>query len=96
MLKGYRIVARRARTPFGEVDLAALKGNVLAIVEVKARRDAVDAVYAITPRSQKRIGQAGLALSQKLRLRGVRLRFDVVIVTPRFGLQHMRDAWRDG
>jgi putative endonuclease len=35
---GYRIVARNYRTPFGEIDLVAYDGDVLAFVEVKARR----------------------------------------------------------
>jgi len=37
MAKGSRLLAHRARTPFGEVDLAAVKGRTLAVVEVKAR-----------------------------------------------------------
>ena len=37
MLKGYRIVARRYRTPLGEIDLVARKGDLVAIVEVMAR-----------------------------------------------------------
>jgi putative endonuclease len=35
---GYRIVARNYRTPFGEIDLVAYDGAVLAFIEVKARR----------------------------------------------------------
>jgi len=37
-LKGHRILARRYRTPVGEIDLVALKGKRLAFVEVKRRR----------------------------------------------------------
>ena len=36
-LKGYRIVAERSRQPGGEIDLVAVRGSVLAFVEVKAR-----------------------------------------------------------
>lgn len=36
-LKGYRILASRVRTPFGGIDLVALRRGVLVIVEVKAR-----------------------------------------------------------
>lgn len=35
MCKGYRILGHRLRTPHGEVDIAAWKNGVLAIVEVK-------------------------------------------------------------
>ncbi len=37
-LKGHRIVARRYKTPVGEIDLVALKGKRLAFVEVKRRK----------------------------------------------------------
>ena len=37
LLKGYRILARRARTPYGELDLIAVRGRRLAFVEVKYR-----------------------------------------------------------
>ena len=38
-LKGHRIVARRYKTPVGEIDLVALKGKRLAFVEVKRREE---------------------------------------------------------
>ena len=37
MLKGYRIRARRFRTPVGEIDIVAVRRGVLVFVEVKAR-----------------------------------------------------------
>jgi len=39
-LKGHRIIARRYKTPVGEIDLVALKGKRLAFAEVKLRRQA--------------------------------------------------------
>ena len=36
-LKGWRILARRARVPGGEVEIIARRGRPLAFVEVKAR-----------------------------------------------------------
>ena len=35
--KGYRIVARRLKTPFGEIDIVARRRRALVFVEVKAR-----------------------------------------------------------
>ena len=38
-LKGYTILDRRCRTPFGEIDIIARRGKTIVFVEVKARRD---------------------------------------------------------
>ena len=50
-LKGYRILARRYRTPLGEIDLVAKRGQTLAFVEVKARtsQEQGSALETITP-----------------------------------------------
>ena len=36
-LRGYRVLARRVRTPAAEVDLVCRRGRVLVLVEVKRR-----------------------------------------------------------
>src|SRR6202165_6265003 len=46
--KGYRIAARRWRSPVGEVDIVARRRNVLVFVEVKARNHLDDAAYSVT------------------------------------------------
>lgn len=61
MAKGYRILARRFRTPHGEIDLVAKRRNLLAFVEVKARATLDDAAFAVTPRQQARIINAAQA-----------------------------------
>ena len=53
MAKGYRILAKRFRTPYGEIDLVAKKRNLIAFIEVKARASLDDAAYAVTPRQQR-------------------------------------------
>src|SRR6202158_391509 len=55
MAKGYRILARRFRTPYGEIDIVAKRRNLIAFIEVKARGSLDDAAYAVTPRQQQRI-----------------------------------------
>ncbi len=63
MAKGYRILAKRFRTPYGEIDIVARRRNLLAFIEVKARASLDEAAYAVTPRQQARIiaCRAGLA-----------------------------------
>ena len=46
-LHGWRILARRARVPGGEVDIVARRRNVLAFIEVKARSTSEAAAMAL-------------------------------------------------
>ncbi len=94
-LKGYRILARRWRSPLGEIDLVARKGRTLAFVEVK-RRDARGlALDAVTPRQRERIERAALLFLQRNRgLADSDLRFDLVVVGALGRPQHIADAWR--
>jgi putative endonuclease len=96
MAKGYRILAHRARTPWGEVDLAAVKGRTLAIVEVKARATREAGLEAIGLQQRDRIARAGLALMKRYRLHGAAVRLDLVIVRPWRAPIHVRDAWQAG
>jgi putative endonuclease len=56
--KGYRILARRHKTPLGEIDLIAVRGRRLAFVEVK-QRTAVDVAEApVSARQARRVQRA--------------------------------------
>ena len=46
-LKGWRILARRARVPGGEVDVVARRGHTLAFIEVKARASEEAAAFSL-------------------------------------------------
>src|SRR6202521_6366075 len=61
MAKGYRILAKRFRTPYGEIDIVARRRNLLAFIEVKARPSLDEAAYAVTARQQQRIVDAAQA-----------------------------------
>jgi len=50
-LKGHRILARRFKTPVGEIDLVALKGKRLAFVEVKRRKTFDEAGWSLPTRA---------------------------------------------
>jgi len=58
LLKGYRILARRQRTPYGELDLIAIRGERLAFVEVKLGRRFSEAETAVGWRQAARMARA--------------------------------------
>ena len=81
--KGYRILARRYRTKLGEIDLIARRGDLVLIVEVKARRTLVEAMEAIRSESERRIeGSADIWLSRQPDYGRLSVRFDMVAVLP--------------
>lgn len=83
MLKGYRVVARRFRTPLGEIDLIAKRGSLVAIVEVKARPTLEEAMEAVSPLAQRRIDAAAdLWLARRPDYARLSLRYDLVAILP--------------
>jgi putative endonuclease len=81
--KGYRIVARRFRSPVGEIDIVARRRGVLVFVEVKARATLDDAAFSLLPRQQHRIAEAaGAWLAAHPEDAESPMRFDAVLVAP--------------
>jgi putative endonuclease len=94
-LRGWRIVAAGWRCPSGEIDIVARRRGVLAIVEVKARRDLDSAAISLLPRQRRRIARAAAAfLSARPDLAALALRFDVMLVAPLRLPRHLVNAWR--
>lgn len=92
--KGYRIHARRFRTPHGEIDIVARRGNLIAFVEVKARARLDDAAYAVTPKQRQRIvAAAEVWLMTHPEHANFELRFDVVLVAPKRWPTHLTAAF---
>lgn len=84
--RGYEILSRRYRSPAGEIDLVAAKGDQLAFVEVKARRTLDEAAWSVTPRQQKRIvNAAGYWLQDYPEYSDCDMSFDAILFAP----QHM-------
>lgn len=46
--KGYSILALRHRNSMGEIDIIAVRGKILAMIEVKARASETDALESVT------------------------------------------------
>ena len=97
MAKGYRILAQRFRTPYGEIDIVARRRNLLAFIEVKARASLDEAAYAVTPRQQARIinaAQAWLKLADAHPEHAeFELRFDAMLIAPRRLPRHLLAAF---
>jgi len=94
MAKGYRILAKRFRTPYGEIDIVARKRGLLAFVEVKARASLDEAAYAVTPRQQARIIDAAQAwLMAHPEHAEYEMRFDVMLIAPRRLPRHLLAAF---
>ena len=92
--KGYRIVARRWRSPVGEIDIVARRRNTLVFVEVKARERLDDAAEAVIVRQQRRIIAAAEAwLAAHPDDVNCDIRFDVMLVAPKSLPRHIVAAF---
>jgi len=92
--KGYRIVARRWRSPVGEIDIVARRRNTLVFVEVKARARLDDAAESVIARQQRRIvAAAEIWLADHPDDIASDIRFDVVLVAPKSLPRHIQAAF---
>lgn len=98
--QGYRIVDRGCRLKVGEIDLVALDGETVVLVEVKTRRSNHRGMpsEAVDPVKQRRLTRAGLVYLKSRNLLEQRARFDVVAVIWPDGdrhaiIEHMQNAF---
>ena len=81
--KGYRLLARRYKTPVGEIDLIVARGKVVAFVEVKARPTDAEAAEAATPTGRRRVARAAASwLAKHPEAAERELRLDVIVAVP--------------
>ncbi len=93
---GWTLLARRARTPAGEIDVVAECGGLLAFIEVKRRPTLAEAAAALSARQRARLLAAGgilLAANPGWGRAGVR--FDVLLVDDTGRVRRIADAFRD-
>lgn len=81
-LKGWRVLARRVRTPRGEIDLVVRRGRTVAFVEVKWRASAIERDSAIDPWRLRRVVAAAEALAPRFVKPGDEQRIDVLLLAP--------------
>jgi putative endonuclease len=92
-LKGWRILDKRVRTPAGEVDLIARRGNLVAFVEVKTRKTAAELDFAIDERRLARVAPAAEVLMARYAGPGDDIRIDVILLAPGTRPRHIENAW---
>jgi putative endonuclease len=81
--KGYRILARRWKSPLGEIDIIARRRQLLVFVEVKARASLDRAAESVLPRQRERIAAAAEAwLATYPDPKITDMRFDAILVAP--------------
>jgi putative endonuclease len=93
-LHGWRILARRARVPGGEVDIVAKRGRTLSFVEVKARADAGSAAFALDEWRLRRVAVAAERLMSRY-MDGVDdVRIDAIFIVPFRWPKHLPNVWQ--
>ena len=92
-LHGWRILARRARTSVGEVDLVAKRRRMIAFVEVKARASAAEANLSLDHFRLRRVAAAAEALAPRFARPGDDIRIDAIFIVPRRLPRHLPNVW---
>ena len=92
-LQGWRILARRVKTPRGEIDLVVRRGRTVAFVEVKWRATAAELDVAIDEYRLRRVAAAAEAAAPRFVRPGDDQRIDVLLLAPGRFPRHITNAW---
>jgi putative endonuclease len=96
-LRGYRILARNARLPAGEIDLVVQRGATIVIAEVKTRQTRIAGEGHEAVNRAKRERMIKLGDQYAARHPHARLRYDILSIYWtgwRFVVTHYPDAFR--
>lgn len=91
-LKGWRILARRIRTPLGEIDLIARRGRIVAFIEVKARASDAEAGLALDEYRLRRVVAAAGAVAHRYARPDDDIRIDAIFLVPGRLPRHMANV----
>jgi len=97
--RGFLILARNFRTPFGEIDLIAQEGETVVFIEVKSLYSAnLAPEESIGRRKKEHLKRAALAFLKEKGWLARLVRFDVVTIrfcqsTPGSRIEHLPDVF---
>ena len=91
---GWRVLARRVKTPRGEIDLIVQRGRTVAFVEVKWRNSAADLALAVDEHRLRRVAAAAEVLIPRYARNGEDIRVDVLLMAPRRWPVHLANVWQ--
>ena len=102
-LHGYRIIAKNyvcgtgKKTPYGELDFVAKKGEMIVFCEVKKRQNNQEFLRALNPKQQERILNGGQFFMRcHPKYNKCSIRFDVFFVKLPFKIKWLKNAiYRD-
>ncbi|MDA7950592.1 MAG: YraN family protein [Pirellulaceae bacterium] len=80
--KGFRLLHKNYKTPYGELDLVMRQNETIVFVEVKTRRSALkgEPHEAVHTEKQKRLTRQAFAYLKKFYSLNERARFDIVSI----------------
>lgn len=93
-LRGWRVLARRRKTPLGEIDLVVRRGRTVAFIEVKWRQRAEELDFAIDEYRLSRVAAAVEAVAHEYAQEGEDIRIDVILLAPGSLPRHIVNAWQ--
>jgi putative endonuclease len=92
LLKGYKILERRYKTKLGEIDIIARKKNIIAFIEVKARKN-LDTNEVLSTNQQHRIINAAKYFISSNKINEKTFRFDLIILKNIVSINHIKNAF---
>lgn len=93
--KGLIFIAKRYKTPYGEIDLLMKEQETIVAIEVKFRKTMEICHYSIQPKQQIRIENALLHFAQTHELLNSFLRFDALLISQDCThIIHYENAWQ--
>ncbi len=92
-LKGYTVVARRYKSPLGEIDIICRNENTLIFVEVKYRPKKYDGLFCINNTQYKRVRNSAkyFLLKNESRFKKIKIfRIDAIVVNRYLCFSHIK------